>query len=636
MDSPKRSPSATLWRVASLVLVFAAHLGLLAYFVGVEVWFGDRPMTVVDYDTHIAQTWRVLEGLEGWGRAWVYDVQLLAGQPAGVIFDADNKGWELWTYALHRAGFSKAVAFNSFILLTHVAVVPTLYAAARLFRLEHRPALIAAGLGGGIWFFDSFAHWCWIVGMISYAFASYLVVLALAFFYRFTDEFRPAHGVGAAVTLALAHLVHPYSFFIALVPMLALYGRSFRAMRARQHASVVLGIAGFVILVNAYWLRTAFRFWHYILDSAYFGESGVSFIFGDLLALLLDPKTSGLIGTRTSLRIMVAIACVLTLLRWRRERDARMLPFATAVATMFLLGYFGSYSHAIAQIQPYRHVLPFAFLCVIPAAACFEQAARWLRDRPWRARRELVLVLIPVALALQDIARDVAYYFAPQLPTPAPMSDGAPTPLGAAGYGIHPDFRWSAFNADIRSIEDWVREHDDGQGRFLVEFPPLGDRLSWVTDAQILGGFTLRNLQHSDANLFRRRRLGIASDAELREYFETYAVRWVIISTTEPYWTNRPELLELVHSEHLLKIYRTKVDVDLVAEGGGVVTAETNRLTVKGSDPDADVVLRFHWLETLECAPDCRIEREPAPRDRVGFIRVPAPHPADFVIENGY
>ncbi|MCA9714029.1 MAG: hypothetical protein KC468_04955, partial [Myxococcales bacterium] len=497
------------------------------------------------------------------------------------------------------------------------------------------PALAAATAGSTLWFFDSFAHWCWVVGMVSYAFASYLVVLALALFYRYTEQFRPAHGVGAAVTLALAHLVHPYSFFIAVVPMFALYGRAFRSMRARQHAWV-LAIAGFVIAVNAYWLRTAFRFWHYILDSAYFGESGASFIVGDLLALLLDPKTSGLIGTRTSLRIAVVVACVLTLLRWRRERDARTLPLATAALAMFALGYFGSYSHAVAQIQPYRHVLPLAFLCVIPAAACVELAAAWIRARPWRARRELALVLIPVALALQDVARDVTYYFAPQLPTPAPMPDGAPTPLSASGYGIHPDFRWSAFNADVRSIEDWVRAHDDGQGRFLVEFPPLGDRLAWATDAQVLGGFTLRNLEHSDANLFRRRARGLASDAELREYFETYAVRWVIISTVEPFWTNRPELLELVHSEHLLKIYRTRVDVSLIAEGDGVVTAETNRLSVAGSDPEADVVLRYHWLETLECAPGCAIEREPVPHDRVGFIRVPAPHPADFVIENGY
>jgi len=47
-------------------------------------------------------------------------------------------------------------------------------------------------------------------------------------------------------------------------------------------------------------------------------------------------------------------------------------------------------------------------------------------------------------------------------------------------------------------------------------------------------------------------------------------------------------------------------------------------------------VLRFHWLETFVCRPDCRLRREPVDADPVGFIRVEAPHPADFVIENGY
>ena len=70
MDSTTtRSPTALLRRAASLALLLALHLGLLAYFVGVEVWFGDRPMAVVDYDTHIAQAWRVLEGLAASGDA---------------------------------------------------------------------------------------------------------------------------------------------------------------------------------------------------------------------------------------------------------------------------------------------------------------------------------------------------------------------------------------------------------------------------------------------------------------------------------------------------------------------------------------------------------------------------------------
>jgi hypothetical protein len=48
------------------------------------------------------------------------------------------------------------------------------------------------------------------------------------------------------------------------------------------------------------------------------------------------------------------------------------------------------------------------------------------------------------------------------------------------------------------------------------------------------------------------------------------------------------------------------------------------------------VVLRFHFLETLVCRPGCAIAREPLSHDPVGFIRVAAPHPADFEILNAY
>ena len=57
---------------------------------------------------------------------------------------------------------------------------------------------------------------------------------------------------------------------------------------------------------------------------------------------------------------------------------------------------------------------------------------------------------------------------------------------------------------------------------------------------------------------------------------------------------------------------------------------------VTATDPNRDVVLRYHWMETLRCSPDCTIVREPVEGDRVGFMRVPAPHPRDFVIENSY
>lgn len=48
-------------------------------------------------------------------------------------------------------------------------------------------------------------------------------------------------------------------------------------------------------------------------------------------------------------------------------------------------------------------------------------------------------------------------------------------------------------------------------------------------------------------------------------------------------------------------------------------------------------MLRFHWDEHLVCEPGCRVAREEIDVfDTVGFVRVPAPHPADLTIRNAY
>ncbi|MCA9712735.1 MAG: hypothetical protein KDK70_43300, partial [Myxococcales bacterium] len=208
----RRLGRASAWALA-YGLVFGGPVGLLYYFGG-ERLLRDVPSSGFDFDTHITQAWRVLEGLRGWGRTWIYDVQNLAGYPAGTIFDADNKAWELWTHALVWLGVPQGLAFNLFTVLAHLLVAPVVYASSRLFGLGRRASLLAAGLGVLYWYFDAWNHWVWFVGMVAYAFAGYLFLLPLGAFYRWIQDRRPIHAVLAAVSMAAAHLVHPYTFFI--------------------------------------------------------------------------------------------------------------------------------------------------------------------------------------------------------------------------------------------------------------------------------------------------------------------------------------------------------------------------------------------------------------------------------------
>lgn len=634
MSEPTNPPRRGAFALAVAALL-GLHLLCFNHFMPLAVWWTDQPILGVDYETHVAQVWRAIEGLDGWGRSWVYDPHLLAGTPAGVIFDADNKGWEVWTWLLHRLGVPQGLAFNLFAVAAHWLLLPVVFLSARLFGLARAPALAATAMASLLWYFDSFAHWCWWVGMTAYAFASYLCLLPLALFYRWLQTRNIWLALATGLTLGLAHLVHPYSFFILAAPMLALYARSARSLGVRGHLTV-LAIVAATLAINGWWLAVSLRFWHYILDSGYFGLSGLQFAVADVLELVLDSATSGLIGNRTGFRLLFLATCAIGLALWRRERDPRWLPFAAAVITLLVLSYLGAYTWLFRQIQPYRHVLPLAFVAVIPAAAAIDAAIRRgaLRNLTLAPKLALGLLAIPAA---QHLIADVTYYTPSLLPRLAPLYNNGWLPITTQGFPAQPDYRHHVVTADHDQLPAWVRAHDDGQSRFLVEEPSLGEQLSWRTEAQILGGFLYRNLEHSHANLFRRRKEGIASDDELRAYFETYAVSHVIITSKHKSWERRPNVLELVATIGQHRIFRTKIAPRLIAEGGGRVTASTNLLRVTGSDPSKDLVLRYHWMETLRCSPDCELRRVPVDSfDTVGFIKIPAPHPADLEVRNAY
>ena len=113
---------------------------------------------------------------------------------------------------------------------------------------------------------------------------------------------------------------------------------------------------------------------------------------------------------------------------------------------------------------------------------------------------------------------------------------------------------------------------------------------------------------------------------------------WVVV-TRNDHWLHQfhSPAMELVTQIGPHKIFKTKIEPSLVIRGGGEVEVATNRISVRGSDPDADLELRFHWMGTLRCRPDCQIERIAVDGvDPVGFMRIPAPHPADLEIYNSY
>jgi hypothetical protein len=611
------------------------------HFVPFREVFSAQPLQGIDYDLHIGQVYRVINSLARWGHSWSYDVQLLAGQPEGTITDAGSKGWELWSFALTWLGVPRSVAFNSFVALIMLSAPFLVALAGRTFRLSGWACLIAAAMSSTLWFFDSQLHWMWFVGMISWTGASCWALVTLAVFYRFVETPVWRWSLLAAAGLSTSLLIHPYTFVVLAPPMIVLYGRAFRKLPAIAHVQVAaIGVSA--IALNAYWLHNAARHWHYILNSAFYAQAHVEYLLCDYFDVLCNGADSGVIGTRTGFRILYFGMAVAGLVMLRKERDDRVVPLFACLVPLLIIAYFGEFIPNMQQTQPYRQTTPAMLGLTLPAAMF---VARTLsRDARARLSRNARYLLAGAAFSLVQLllATQVLYYFPEIVPAPALHPDGSLSPLSAYGYVSHPDLpvhvsyrvpHIPILERGFESIIQWLEAHAQPGDRVLIDNSVMGERVAWRTKLEVLGGFFERNIEHVDANYFRRYRTRAASPPAIAQYLKTYAVQWVV--------TARPEFRESsfvaeAYAGEVESVYRTNFPVDRVLKGGGRVTASQNLIQVQHSNPNQTLVLAYHYHEALRCKPDCRVEREPVAIDRVGFIRVPAPHAATLTIWNSY
>jgi hypothetical protein len=320
MTSPTSTRARIQFAFAALALA-VFHVAWTEYFVPLRAVLSKRPLTGDDYDLHIGQIYRVVEALSRWGHSWLYDVQLLAGQPEGTITDSGSKAWELWTYARVTLGVDRAVAFNLFVWFAMLACPVISFGTSRLLRLDRWTSLSAAAMSSTLWFFDSNVHWMWFIGMVSWALAACWCGLTLSLFLRYVQQPSLAWAASCALCLGVNLLIHPYAFFTLAPPMAAVYVRALGGMSPRAHAGVA-AIALCAIALNAYWLINAARHWHYILNSAFYAQSDPWFLLCDMAQLLCSGADTGVIGTRTAFRCLYLGLALAGLWVLRRRGDA--------------------------------------------------------------------------------------------------------------------------------------------------------------------------------------------------------------------------------------------------------------------------------------------------------------------------
>ncbi|MCA9659757.1 MAG: hypothetical protein KC486_15550 [Myxococcales bacterium] len=623
-----------LW-IAGLVIA-AVHLSLVAYAFPAEVVFGDAGFNKPDYHTHWQQAQVLLELYRETGRLWAYDPGLLAGHPVGLFFDVDNKLHFLWVLALTRLGVGAAAAFNLFAVASSLLAPLSLAGAARLLGYRAPAILAVAGVTVLLWNFDSTLHFLWTAGMLSFATACHLALLCVGLMWAMLRGRRPWLAfAGLAVALPLAHLTHVWAFAILVVPLVGLYLGHARRLDLAGHLRVWLAVAA-TLAVNAYWLLPALRHLDWLTESAVVGQATPLYLVADYLEVLVNPVNTGYAEPRTLFRFAALLGAAATLVNWRRRRDPRFAVCASTLAWLVGMSYFGTFIPLLKLTEPYRFASSATLLAGLLAAPWLVEHVRpaTLRRLSGPARGLVaLLVLLVVPRIFSEVTTFVPELQKPLLEGTAIDHRGArvPTPIHS--------MRLPAVDDHLKSLARHLDELP-GDGRVLVQLWPVGEYLRGALRRPVIGGFPDRRVIHEAANLFRLRpdEPRYYGD-ELGAYLERYHIDYVVFSPPFfPEIERRLDLLEPVRVFGFHKIFHVRRPSTYVVGGRATIDAGFDRIAVRDAraDDGRSLVLRFHYMEGMTCAPDCTIERAPIPHDPVGFIRVAAAGesglPASFVI----
>jgi hypothetical protein len=249
-----------------------------------------------------------------------------------------------------------------------------------------------------------------------------------------------------------------------------------------------------------------------------------------------------------------------------------------------------------------------------------------------------ILLVLALLLLIPRFARTVLYYFPDWLPqNETYLRKKVARPMALVDFVKHSPhpLRHHAPPAYVKEVSAWLLKNLQGKGRVVVQEFQLAEYLAATTDLPLLSGIEQRAIHHGDAHLFRLSEEGHLPGKALKDYFERYAVRYLVCTEFKAKLEWRKDLLKPVKLIKGIRIYQTLIDPSYFLIGKGMIAKqEFNHIHVAEA-LGPEVVLRFHWMETLRCRPNCKVLRKKITGDRVGFIRIKNP-PANFEIYNSY
>lgn len=608
---------------AWFLVLWCIHIGLCASDFPLNGFTNNLPIGQKDYNLHFYGAFASSQVFYSSQHVWGYDPYFMAGYPVGVLLNLDNRLIELVVTGLSWLG--EARAFNLVLFLMFALLPLAIYGAARNWSLDGWTTLGAVALAMMVWRLEPYVANMWQIGTISFLTASYASPFVLSLFEKYIQQKSTAAWLWLAIATFLLSLVHGFALFILIVPAFVLYVGAWRQLAWHDHLALI-ALVLLVLLGNLYWLAPTLHYLPLIETTSPRLQGGIESLADDVRGILwLENGTlSATAGLRWSIWLLGLAG---TFLWWRETRARGAIVIGAALVSFVLVAYGGVFSSSFSALEPFRYVVPATLFACFPTAFILSHTLRkstWFpRDQRWRLRPVLVLIvaLLVLANAARAIAADPARLQTDELSLPT--------------------------KCHMRLFK-WIEKNTSSEARILVQDLQIGSRVPFFVRRQLIGGRHIPAIlpqiyANADFKAIFGERISRLDNARLKEYLDTFNVKWIISdngkalggSLSNYIELNKPPFLESVDKFCDYWVFQTTFEPSFFLRGSGKVEADYNKIRVTGASTGS-VIIKYHWLDTLRTDPPMKLTAVPVLNDPVGFIQVENGSVRNFLIYNAY
>lgn len=561
--------------------------------------FSPQPLSLQEYGWDLK---RAVEGnqMKTGGQSFAYDPTLLAGYPAGTLVEPGSWLTQLLAQWLAPI-FPPAMSIKWIVFLIFLFSPLCIYLAARLFELNVWGALVAFAISVGSFAdLDFSSRILMSFGWYGYIGATYLTFLSSAFLYRWLKGGRWWHGLLFVITLSFIPILDFSALALMFVSVTAILTAQFQLRQWRK--SLIIPLALFFIGI-LYWNRIepamVFRRWwsvppdwHYWLQFKYsvlpWNESWEELFRAGMRLGILFFGLSGII------------------LIIQKNQNRQSLLFLFWAIGIILLSFLGNYIPGMDRLIPIRFLSASSILLAIPAGFFISQAS-FFKDHPLRLTFPILFLWFQMTW----------------------MIKACPSYLKLS-LDENTNKKKSISNLITRLPKNGrILIEDPSLSPTDVAIPPLPSSHEYLGLMRHLSGFL-----HTQSTCFLTlgvekiwflgREFSSYTAEELVEALERYNIQTVVIFTkyTRAKFLRHPERFSLLLKTDQAAIFRViGIPPSYLMKGTGDVQASVNRIEIKNPS-QGDLLLKYHWLDSLQALDNVRMWPQIVGNDPVPFIAV--------------